>query len=423
MPILYLTEEEMFNIKNQKSLQHELDMQNPKDNIFENTRVEKYQLPNGMHVLLTESHKSPVVSVQVWVNTGSGDELKGQEGITHFIEHLLFKQTKKFGVGEIATLVEGSGGQLNAYTTYDRTVFYVTIASQFAHIALETLGEMILYPKFDAKDIDDERQVVIEEINRSKDSPHSQSSDLLFSTLYLKHPYRHPILGYTHNIQRLTPRQIVKYYQSHYFPENITLVVAGDFDSMDMKPAIEEAFGPLKSQRSQKPRQPIEPHQIAPRIKVQKTSFEETHIHLAWKLPFLDHPDMPALEALSVILGQGDSSRLYRKLRLQNFYVNMVSCYTYALKGESLFVISCELPEKTTDLVLESLLEELISFFIDHPTLAELQKAITIIESEEYYCMETVDGLSEKYGFYETLLGDSPLCRDLSQASAVFKHR
>lgn len=370
-------------------------------------KFEKYQLPNGMQVLLVESHKSPVVSAQVWVNTGSVDERKGQEGITHFIEHLLFKQTRQFKVGEIATLVEGSGGQLNAYTSFDRTVFYVTIASQFSHIAIEILSDMILYPKFDPKDIDDERQVVIEEIHRAKDSPHSQSSDLLFSTLYFNHPYRHPILGYKHNIEKLTPHQIVRYYQNHYFPQNITLIITGDFDSTAIKPAIEKAFGPFKKQKEHKKspkKKHFEPIQTSPRVRVQAASFEETHIHLAWKLPFFDHPDIPALEALSVILGQGDSSRFYQHLRLQNLYVNTVSCYTYTLQQECLFVISCELPKETIDSALDGLLEKLL--FMDPPTLEELQKAITMIESEEYYCMETVDGLSEKYGFYETLLGD-----------------
>src|SRR6476660_4484012 len=123
----------------------------------------KYQLKNGMNVLLAESHKSPVLSIQMWVRTGSADEAKGEEGISHFIEHLVFKGTRKFKVGEIASMIEGAGGELNAYTSFDQTVFYVTISKHFVETGLEALAEMMGFPKFDPTEIDNEREVVVEE--------------------------------------------------------------------------------------------------------------------------------------------------------------------------------------------------------------------------------------------------------------------
>src|SRR6185437_3479728 len=131
----------------------------------------KYQLKNGMKVLLIESRKSPVVSIQMWVSTGSADEKKGLEGISHFIEHLVFKGTEKFQAGEIAQTVEGAGGILNAYTSFDQTVFYVTMAKDFADTGLEVISEMMGKPKFDGTEINNEREVVIEEIKRSLDMP------------------------------------------------------------------------------------------------------------------------------------------------------------------------------------------------------------------------------------------------------------
>ena len=109
----------------------------------------KFQLKNGMTVLLVESHKSPVVSVQMWVKTGSADESPKEAGISHFIEHLVFKGTKKYGVGEIARTVEGSGGELNAYTSFDQTVFYVTISKAFSDVGLDVISEMMGFPQFD----------------------------------------------------------------------------------------------------------------------------------------------------------------------------------------------------------------------------------------------------------------------------------
>ena len=364
---------------------------------------EKYQLSNGMTVLLIESHKSPVVSVQTWVKTGSVDEQEGQEGITHFIEHLLFKETSRFKVGEIANLVEGAGGQLNAYTSFDRTVFYVTIASQYFQIAFEVLNQMIVFPKFNANSIDDERQVVIEEIKRSKDSPYNQSSDLLFSTLYPKHPYGHPILGYESHIKKFTPDQITAYYQNHYVPQNITLVISGDFKTSNIKHSIENYFGNFK--KAQPLQKKTYSFQKAEKLSIQQASFQETHIHLAWRLSSFQD-DLPALDVLSVIIGQGQSSRFYNKLRIQNLYVNSVNCYTYVLQDSGLFIVSCYLPEDKIDKTLKILTEEFLSLFTQSPTLEELQKAITLIESDQYYEMETVDGLSEKYGFYEILWSD-----------------
>ncbi|WP_374031602.1 M16 family metallopeptidase [Bdellovibrio bacteriovorus] len=150
----------------------------------------KFQLKNGMKVLLLESHKSPVVSVQMWVKTGSADEKKTEEGISHFIEHLVFKGTRKYKVGEIAATVEGSGGELNAYTSFDQTVFYVTISKQFSDVALDVISEMMGYPTFDPQEIDNEREVVLEEIKRGQDSPGRRASQLLFTNVFQKKPLR-----------------------------------------------------------------------------------------------------------------------------------------------------------------------------------------------------------------------------------------
>src|SRR5580692_8378188 len=116
-----------------------------------------FKLKNKLKVLLVESHKAPVVAVQMWVKTGSADEKKGEEGISHFIEHLVFKGTRKFGVGEVAKTVEGAGGELNAYTTFDQTVFHVTISRDFLDVGLDCIGEMMGFPKFDPIEIDRER--------------------------------------------------------------------------------------------------------------------------------------------------------------------------------------------------------------------------------------------------------------------------
>ena len=192
-----------------------------------------------MDVILIPSTKSPVVSVQAWIGTGSADETESESGITHFIEHLLFKGTKKYSLGEIASIVESSGGELNAYTSFDHTVYYVTIASEYQDVALDVIKEMIIHPSFNQEDIDAEREVVIEEIKRSTGSPSSVASDLIFSSMFKTHPYSRPILGKASNIKKFSREKIVSYYKDHYSALNITLVISGDFESSKMKNKVE----------------------------------------------------------------------------------------------------------------------------------------------------------------------------------------
>ncbi|RYZ87153.1 MAG: insulinase family protein, partial [Proteobacteria bacterium] len=206
----------------------------------------KYQLKNGLKVLLLESHKSPVISVQMWVKTGSADEKKGEEGISHFIEHLVFKGTRKYKVGEIASLVEASGGELNAYTSFDQTVFYVTISKQFADVGLDVISEMMGFPTFDATEIDNEREVVIEEIKRGQDSLSRAGSQLMFSTVFKGHPYSVPVIGYDKNVRKFSAKKIADFFHSRYVPRNMFLVISGDFETKDMQKKVEQYFADFK---------------------------------------------------------------------------------------------------------------------------------------------------------------------------------
>ncbi len=166
--------------------------------------LKKYQLKNGMKVIVKPSSKSPVVSLQVWVNTGSADEPPKWAGISHFIEHLVFKGTTHYGPGEIASVLEGCGGELNAYTSFDQTVFYVNLSKEFSSTGLNCLYEMMTQPLFDSKEVDAEREVVIEEIKRGLDSPHRQASQMLFSTCYPQHQYGRPVIGFEEIIRNVS---------------------------------------------------------------------------------------------------------------------------------------------------------------------------------------------------------------------------
>lgn len=366
----------------------------------------KYQLKNGLKVLLVESHKSPVVSIQMWVKTGSADEGKKEEGLSHFIEHLVFKGTNKFKTGEIAAAVEGAGGELNAYTSFDQTVFYVTISSHFTEVGLDVISQMMGHPTFDSQEIDNEREVVIEEIKRGEDSPQRQISQLLFSTAYKKHPYRVPVIGYAKNIKSVSAKKIKDYFHGRYAPRNMFLVVAGDFKSAEMKKKIETYFGDFQDYKVKKVKRTKEPTQKTASVVIKNTNFQEALTYLAFKGPNVRHKDVAALDVLALVWGQGDSSRLVKTLRMKSPIVNSVGSFAFTPQDEGLVAVSASLEPNNLKEYLSNLKTEVVKMIQEPPSNEELQKAITNIASEQVYSLESVDGLARKFGSLEFYMGD-----------------
>jgi len=366
----------------------------------------KFQLKNGLKVLLLESHKSPVISVQMWVKTGSADEKKTEEGISHFIEHLVFKGTRKYKVGEIASVVEASGGELNAYTSFDQTVFYVTISKQFSEVGLDVISEMMGFPTFDAQEIDNEREVVIEEIKRGQDSLSRAGSQLMFSNVFKGHPYAIPVIGYEKNVRKFSPKKITEFFHSRYVPRNMFLVVSGDFDTAEMKQNVQKYFGDFKDYKLRPTRRPKVRAIKKTQVKVAKSSFEQTVAYLAWPAPGVKHKDVPALEVLSLILGQGDSSRLMHSLRLEKPLTNSVGSYAFTPQDSGVLAISMGLNVENLEEALRKIQEHIVGIIRTPPTADEMQKAVTNLASEQVYSLETVDGIARKAGMLEFYLGD-----------------
>jgi len=366
----------------------------------------KFKLKNGLQVLFVESHKSPVISVQMWVRTGSADEKKGEEGISHFIEHLVFKGTRNFKMGEIASIIEGSGGELNAYTSFDQTVFYVTISKSFVDTGLSAICEMMGFPLFDPQEIDNEREVVIEEIKRGNDSLGRRASQLLFSTAYKKHAYGIPVIGFDKNIRKMSAKKIKSFYHSRYAPENMFLVVTGDFDSKEMKQKVSKVYSEIPKHKIRKVKRTKEPKQTKPRFAIEESKFEQSISYLAWKAPSIKHKDTAALDVLALILGQGDSSRLVNKLRIEAPTVNSIGASLFSVQEEGLFTISMGYNKENFAQALIETKAEIARLFSEPPSEAEMIKAISNLESEQYFSLETVDGLARVAGNSEFLMRD-----------------
>lgn len=369
-------------------------------------KTKKIQLENGLKVLLLQSQKAPVVSIQMWVKTGSADEKKNEEGLSHFIEHLVFKGTRKFKMGEIAKSVESSGGEINAYTSFDQTVFYVTISKNFTDVGLEVISEMMGFPSFESSEIDAEREVVLEEIKMGQDSPERKAGQGLFQTLYKKHPYGRPVIGYPGVIKKVSPKKIRDYFQKRYVPKNMFLVVSGDFEYKEMEQKVRRNFEDFKKFKLEKRVRSKEPPQTKSRLSVKSENFEKTFLYLAWPAPSVKHKDVPALDVLGMVFGQGDSSRLARALRLDEALVQGVGSSAFTPQDPGFFAISMTLNSDNLSRSLDKVIEELKGILMEPPTADELGRAITNLTSEQIYSLDTVDGLARKAGSFEFYTGD-----------------
>jgi len=198
-------------------------------------RFHQFTMENGLKVILEENYDAPVVALQIWVKIGSGDERDEEAGICHFIEHMLFKGTEKRKVRQMAREMESLGGTIDAYTSYDQTVYHVILASRYDHIGLDILSDAIQHSIFDPLQVERERAVILEEIRRETDDPSRRLFNQTMATLFQRHPYRRPVIGEEKTVQSITRDQIVSFFKRWYTPNHMVFVAVGDFDLYEME--------------------------------------------------------------------------------------------------------------------------------------------------------------------------------------------
>ena len=193
--------------------------------------VVKKVLPNGLTVLIKAVHSAPVVAVNAWVRVGSVNELDKERGITHFIEHMLFKGTDKLKVGELDRLVKAAGGYNNAHTRYESTDFIDVLPADKLEVGVVSMADALQHSTFDAKELDKERVVVLEELHRAQDNPGFETWNKLTNLAFTKHPYQYPIIGYKERLKTMDRQLLVDYWKRWYKPQNIIVVIVGDVDA------------------------------------------------------------------------------------------------------------------------------------------------------------------------------------------------
>src|SRR5688572_13755566 len=239
------------------------------------------RLDNGLTVLLHESRAAPVVAFQAWIGVGSADETADEAGIAHVFEHMLFKGTERRGVGRIAQEIEAAGGDINAWTSFDQTVYHLVLASRYFDTGLDILADAVQRSSFDPQELERELNVVLQEIKQGEDSPSRVTTQLLFSTAFTEHPYRRPVIGSAESVKQLTRERLIDFFHRWYVPNNITLVVVGNFDSAAARAKVEAAWGGA-ARRELSRLQRLEPPQTETRAVVGWRDVRETHVSLAF---------------------------------------------------------------------------------------------------------------------------------------------
>ena len=366
---------------------------------FPPSSAQKWVLPNGLTIIVQEDHSAPVASVQAWCATGSIDEdAHLGAGLSHILEHMLFKGTKTRSTNEIAQKIQDVGGYINAYTSFDRTVFWIDVPKDGVATALDVLADAMMNSTLPPEEYRKEQEVIRREFAMGMDDPDRVAGLLLFGTAYQRHPYRFPVIGEIEIYNQLTQEQVMQYYKTRYVPNNLTFIVVGDVDAEKVRQQLTELFTPYPEKSLKPVFIPAEPPQLGRREVHREFPTELTHLSLAWHIPEVTNPDVPALDLLSTILGDGRSSRLYRRVREEAGLAFGIGAFSYTPGDPGLFGIDATVDPKKREAA-----EQLVMGIVDEVkqagvTAEELTKAKKILLSHHLGALTTMRGQASDTG-------------------------
>ena len=366
---------------------------------FPPNTAERWILPNGLTVIVQEDHAAPVVSVQAWCATGSIYEDKHLgAGLSHILEHMLFKGTKTRSTNEIAQKIQDVGGHINAYTSFDRTVFWIDVPKDGVWSALDILSDAMMNSTLPSEEYAREQEVIRREFAMGLDDPDRVITQLLFASAYQQHPYRLPVIGLIDIYNQLTHEQVMEYYKTRYVPNNLTFIVVGDIDAAKVREEIGRLFSAYPARSLAPIYIPAEPPQLGRRELHNEFATDLTHLAMAWHVPQIAHPDVPALDLLSIVLGEGRSSRLYRKVREETGLAFSIAAFSYTPGEPGLLGVDATLAPSNREAAQRLILEIVAEIQQHGVTAAELAKAKKIALSHELDSLVTMRGQASDLG-------------------------
>ena len=366
---------------------------------------ESITLANGMQVVAITDNRVPVVTHMVWYKVGGADESPGETGLAHFLEHLLFKGTEKVPSGQFSRTVSRNGGEGNAFTGYDYTAYFQTIASDKLPLVMEMEADRMVNLTLDPDEVASEREVVLEERrSRIDNNPGSLLSERTNAALYLNYPYRRPLIGWAHEIKALTRENALAFYRKWYAPNNALLVVAGDITMDELKPLAEKYYGVIPARAVPDRKRPLEPEQIsARRIEFSHPQVGQISWSRRYQAPsrFYGESDqvMP-LDVLAEVIGGGATSRLYRSLVIdRKIALTAGASYSGSSIGPATFSFYAVPAEGTSVEALEAAFEaELAAILRDGVDAREVARAVKSMKASAVYARDSVTAPAHAVG-------------------------
>lgn len=369
-------------------------------------KAQEFALANGMKVLIVEEPKAPVVTVQIWYKVGSRNEVMGRAGLSHMLEHMMFKGTRKYGKGEFSKIIKKNGGNDNAFTSQDYTAYFENLAADKLELALEMESDRLQGLLLDDKEFQLEREVVKEERRlRTEDNPQAYLVEQMYAQAFMQHPYHWPIIGWFNDLNAMTREDLQRHYEQYYVPNNATLVIVGDVKADSALLIVKKYFEGLPKGSPPPPQEIVDPPQRGERRIIVKREAQLPFIYLGYKVPNFKNPDVHALAVLEHILSSGKSSRLYDALVYRKKLALAVGASYSELSADPelyTFYAVVKPGAKIVD-VEKALFAEIERLKKEGPTDRELQKAKNQVEARHVFEQDSVFRQAMLVGTAETV--------------------
>ncbi len=365
--------------------------------------VRREVLPNGLTLLVREMRTAPVVALNLWVAAGSADDPEGLGGIAHFTEHMMFRGDDGGSFVDLAHVVQGAGGYLNAQTGCDHTLYYQVVPSARWTEVLEAQSVAVGSPVFDRDEVERERAVIVEEARSGENDPGTFAWRRLMETSFVRHPCRRPVVGTEESLSRVTVSDLERFHRERYAPGNLIEVVVGDVDPDEVVARARELLGRIPARDGAPPVTAEEPLQDCLRATSFAGRLEQSYLAIAFHTPSVLHPDIPVLDALCGLLGIGRSSRLRKSLQVGKGLVSDVSAFVAAHRDVGILSVRAIVPEGVpVDRVVEETFSEIEALRSAPAGSAEMEKNITRLEAGYVLEHETADAIAHSIGLFQT---------------------
>lgn len=356
-------------------------------------------LANGLEVIILEDHSHPLAAVQLWVKAGSLHEEKWTgAGLAHLVEHMFFKGTERRTAPDIAQEIQARGGYVNAYTTFNRTVYWIDGVSEHVDGYLDILSDMARRSTFHADELVKEQEVIRREFAMDNDDPQSVVQHLLQATAFREHPLRHPIIGHLQIFNQVGREDLLAFVHRHYVPNNCFLVIVGDVETEKVMQQVEQHFGSWERRPYEPVMMPEEPTQVAPRRAEREFNTDIVRLSMGWHIHGDTHPDKPALDVLGFVLGSGRSSRLNVELRERLGVAHWVGAGAWSALDRGVFALEAECDGDDLAKAEEAIEGVLRKFKQEGCTKDELDKAVNATLSGQLRMRSTTRGMASSLG-------------------------